>query len=129
VHNIIRAYEARGQAALTPQSKARHDQQALFDPPELEALRALLHRSPRDFDQPTSLWSLALVARGAYEQGLTPYVVSIETIRNALKQLTVSEKRAKHWITSPGPDYEAKKTVAAAEGPGGTTQLGAWLSR
>lgn len=113
VRNIIHDYEARGQAALTPQSKARKDQQAILDPPKLEALRALLHRSPRDFDKPTSLWSLALVATVAYEQGLTPYVVSIETIRNALKRLKVGWKRAKHWITSPDPDYEAKKNACS----------------
>jgi transposase len=114
VRNIIRDFEARGPAALTPQSKARKDQQAILDLPKLEALRALLHRSPRDFDKPTSLWSLALVATVAFEQGLTPYVVSIETIRNALKRLNVGWKRAKHWITSPDPAYEAKKNGCSA---------------
>ena len=111
VRNIIRAYAARGVAALQPQSTARKAPQALLDPPKLAALRALLHRSPRDFDKPTSLWSLALVAEVAYEQRLTPYVVSIQTIANALKRLKVSWKRAKHWITSPDPAYEAKKNV------------------
>jgi transposase len=109
VRNIIRAYAARGPAVLQPQSKARKDQQPLFDAVKLDALRTLLHRSPRDFDQPTSLWSLALVATVCYEQHLTPYVVSIETIRQALKRLKVSWQRAKHWITSPDPDYESKK--------------------
>jgi|SRR5215213_10150854 len=129
VRNIIRAYEARGQAALTPLSKARKDQQPLFDQANLEALRALLHRSPRDFDKPTSLWTLELVATVAYEQKLTPYQVSIETIRNALKRLKISWQRAKHWITSPDPDYEHKKTLAPAVGAGRRAALGGGLPR
>lgn len=109
VRNIIRDYEARAQEALKPLSKARKDQQPIFDQSKLEALQALLHRSPRDFNKERSLWSLQLAATVAHEQHLTPYVVSIETIRNALKRLNVGWKRAKHWITSPDPDYEHKK--------------------
>ena len=37
-----------------------------------EQLRALLHRSPRDFGQPTSLWTLDLAAEVSFAQGLTP---------------------------------------------------------
>jgi transposase len=113
VRNIIRDFEAHGLAVLKPRSRARKDQQPIFDAPKLEALRALLHRSPRDFDKPTSLWSLELAAIVAYEQGLTPHQVSVETIRTALKRLRISWKRAKHWITSPDPQYEAKKNVCA----------------
>lgn len=113
VRNIIRDFEANGLAALTPRSKARRDQPPIFAGPTLEALRALLQRSPRDFDQPTSLWSLQLVATVAYEQGLTPHQVSVETIRKALKRLQIGWKRAKHWISSPDPQYEAKKNDCA----------------
>ena len=35
-----------------------------------------------------------------------------ETIRNALAQLNVRWKRAKHWITSPDPAYARKKSHA-----------------
>lgn len=35
--------------------------------------------------------------------------VSIETIRLALKRLGVGWQRAKHWITSPDPDYRRRK--------------------
>ena len=31
----------------------------------------VVFRSPRDFDKPTSLWTLDLAAAVAYEQGLT----------------------------------------------------------
>ena len=54
-----------------------------------EALRALLHQSPRTFGKPSSVWSLALAAQVCQEVGLTVNQVSIETIRQALKRLGV----------------------------------------
>ncbi len=39
--------------------------------PDAERLRALLHRSPRDFGHKTSLWTLALAAEEVHKQGLT----------------------------------------------------------
>ncbi len=83
--------------------------QAQFDQAKCEALRALLHQSPRIFDKETSCWTLALAAEVCFEQGLTTGQVSIETIRLALKRLGVGWQRAKHWITSPDPEYLRKK--------------------
>ena len=80
--------------------------------PACERLRALLHRSPRDFGKPTSLWTLALAAEVAFAEGLTARPVSGETIRQALKRLGVGWKRAKPWITSPDPAYLRKKRRA-----------------
>jgi DDE superfamily endonuclease len=40
---------------------------------------------------------------------LTIHQVSIETIRLALGRLGVGWQRAKHWITSPDPNYARKK--------------------
>lgn len=129
VRNVIREFQARGLQVLKQGSTARTDQLPLLDGPKLEVLRELLHRSPRDFDKQSSLWSLALAATVAYEQGLTPYVVSIETIRNALKRLQVSWQRAKHWIISPDPRYETKKTIALADRISAKAGLGSWLPR
>ena len=72
----------------------------------------LLHRSPRDFGRPTSLWTLALAAEVAFAEGLTARPVSDETIRQALKRMGVGWKRAKTWITSPDPAYARKKEHA-----------------
>src|SRR5918912_1598283 len=83
-----------------------------FDADHAEQLRALLHRSPRTFDKPTSLWTLELAAQVSFEQGLTPERVSGETIRATLKRLGVGWKRAKRWLTSPDPAYARKKAVA-----------------
>ena len=71
----------------------------------------MLHQSPRTYGKDTSVWTLALAAQVAQQLGLTSRQVSIETIRLALKRLGVGWQRAKHWITSPDPDYARKKNV------------------
>ena len=112
VRNVLHAFNARGLAALHRESSRPKTVQPLFDEARTRALRDLLHRSPRDFNLPTSLWTLDLAAQVAYTEGLTPYQVSHETIRQALLRLGVRWRRAKHWITSPDPEY-AKKNGAA----------------
>src|SRR5215212_4625884 len=109
VRNAIHAFNRDGVAALTRRSSAVHTDQAAFSPATAEQLRALLHRSPRDFGHKTSLWTLDLAAEEAYRQGLTPGRVTGETIRATLARLGVRWLRAKKWITSPDPEYERKK--------------------
>ncbi|SRR5712692_1292067 len=109
VRNAIHAYVQRGLESLKPESSRPKTVQAEFDRAKCEALRALLHQSPRAFGKTTSLWTLALAAEVSFEQGLSRKQVSIETIRTALKQLGVGWQRAKHWITSPDPNYVRKK--------------------
>jgi hypothetical protein len=50
-----------------------------------------------------------MVAEVAKERGLTKRLVSDETMRNALRRMHVSWKRARDWITSPDPYYVRKK--------------------
>ena len=69
----------------------------------------MLHRSPRDFGRPISLWTLDLAAEVAHAEGITARLVSDETIRQALLRSGVGWKRAKTWITSPDPAYLRKK--------------------
>jgi len=115
VRTAIHIFNAHGLAALTPGSSApHHTPHAVFTPQRREQLRALLHRSPRTFGKPTGVWTLALAAEVAYVEGIIPRRVSDETIRNALAQLGVRWKRAKHWITSPDPAYTRKKRHATA---------------
>ena len=103
VRNAIHDFHERGFQALQPRSSRPHTTHALFDARSLERLRALLHQSPRSFGKDTSVWTLDLAAEVSFAQGLTPRLVSDETIRTALKPLGVRWKRAKHWITSPDP--------------------------
>jgi transposase len=112
VRNTIHAFHQRGLAVLQPRSSRPHTPAAIFTPGVCEALRALLHQSPRTFGKPTSRWTLALAAEVSFAEGLTPRLVSDEAIRVALRRLRVSWKRAKHWITSPDPAYARKKNGA-----------------
>src|SRR5207244_3151301 len=74
-----------------------------------ERLKDLLHRSPRDFGKERGVWTLQLAAQVSFEQGLIVTKVSSESVRRALKRLKTNWKRAKHWITSPDPQYLLKK--------------------
>jgi transposase len=114
VRNAIHAFNAVGVAALTPGSSRPHTVHAAFDAAGAERLRDLLHRSPRDFGHPTSLWTLDLAAQTAFAAGLTATRVSGETVRATLARLAVHWKRAKRWITSPDPAYHRKKGRATA---------------
>jgi transposase len=110
VRNAICDFHERGLAALQPKSSRPHTTHEVFDEEGRERLRALLHQSPRNFGKDTSIWTLELAAEVSFTRGLARRPISGETIRNALKLLGVRWKRAKHWITSPDPDYVRKKT-------------------
>lgn len=112
VRNAIHALNTHGLAALHAQSRRPKRTRLVLDAAKREQLRAVLHQSPRTFGKPRSTWTLALAAEVCWEQGLTPYQVSIENIRQALKRLGVRWQRAKSWITSPDPQYARKKSVA-----------------
>jgi transposase len=114
VRDAIRAFEARGVAALTPGSRRPRTVRPAFDAAAADRLRDLLHRSPRDFGHPTSLWTLGLAAETAHAGGLTATRVTGETVRATLARLGIGWKRAKRWITSPDPAYQRKKGCATA---------------
>lgn len=109
VRNAIRAFEAGGLGCLAAKSHARKDPGRVWDRGRDDDLKALLHQGPRTVGKATGLWTLALVAEVCHAKGWTPRVLSAEAIRQALKRLGVGWKRAKHWITSPDPEYAKKK--------------------
>jgi transposase len=109
VRNAIWAFNRIGLACLNQGSSRPHTTRAAFPGEKAEALRTLLHQSPRSFNQPTSLWTLELAAQVSFQQGLTPERVSGETIRATLTRMGVRWRRAKEWITSPDPAYARKK--------------------
>jgi transposase len=111
VRDAIHDFDRRGVDALVAKSSRPRRTRDTFDKESAEALRALLHRSPRDFGRDSSLWTLSMAAEVAFEEGLTQRRVSGETIRATLSRLLgVRWQRAKRWITSPDPLYERKKT-------------------
>lgn len=111
VRNAIVAFNERGVSSLKMGSRRPKTAQAIFDADRIEQLRALLHRSPREFGKDTSIWTLELAAEVSFAEGLTPRLMSGDSVRLALKRLKVSWKRAKHWITSPDPEYTRKKSL------------------
>jgi transposase len=110
VRNVIRTFNADGMACLAKRSNRPKRAWPTLDATRCERLRHLLHQSPRRFGKPTGLWTLALAAQVCYEQGLTGRPLSDETIRRAIKRLGANWTRAKHWITSPDPQYARKKS-------------------
>src|SRR5262249_11544638 len=65
VRNAIRGFAAEGLECLREKSHRPRSVRPEIAAAGCERLRALLHRSPRDFGRPTSLWTLALAAEVA----------------------------------------------------------------
>jgi transposase len=114
VRNAIRAFNTQGVACLHEQSRRPKTVEPLLTGAKREQLRAILHQSPRQFGKPRSTWTLQLAAEVCVAEGVTPRLVSDETLRVALTRLGTSWRRAKHWITSPDPAYARKKSNGTA---------------
>ena len=112
VRNAVRAFNTTGVASLTAASSRPRSAAPVPGGAEREGLRAILHQSPRAFGRARSTWTLDRLARVAHRQGLSPAVLSGETIRQALLRLGVGWRRAKRWLTSPDPAYAQKNAAA-----------------
>jgi transposase len=110
VRNVIHGFNTQGLAVLHEGSSRPHRLRTAFSEEGAQQLKELLHRSPRDFGKNRSTWTLELAAQASFEQGIISCEVSDECVRRALKRLKTNWKRAKHWITSPDPQYLQKKT-------------------
>jgi transposase len=109
VRLVIHGFDRDGLAVLQQRSRRNHTIYYSFDDAAAQRLRDMLHQSPRVFGKDTSVWTLELAADEAHRQGLTAWRVSGETIRATLARMGMSWRRAKHWITSPDPEYARKK--------------------
>jgi transposase len=114
VRDAIHAFAQQGLACLRPKSSRPHSARPLLDAVYEEPLRHLLHQSPRTFGKHRSTWTLALLAEVCFAKAWTPHRLSIEALRQAVRRLGVSWRRAKHWITSPDPAYARKKKRGTA---------------
>ena len=110
VRNCLRDFHRRCIDSLTAGSRRPKTVRPVLDESKGEALRTLLHTSPRTYGKATSLWTLELAAEVICEQGLTKERLSREAIRRAILSLGVKWKRAKDWISSPDPQYVLKKS-------------------
>src|SRR3954466_14395882 len=130
VRNVLRAFESRGLAVVTMQSRRPHTAAKVFDAERSRQLKALLHQSPRQFGKARSTWTLALAAEVCAEHGITAERVSYETIRDALKRLGVGWRRAETWVTSPDPPDAPKRMPRPPDCSGGPPpRLGGGLCR
>ena len=114
VRNVIHGFNAAGPAVLHEGSSRPHHLRTTFSEEACQRLQDLLHRSPGDFGKDRGVWTLQLAARVSFEQGIIATEVSTESVRRALKRLKTNWKRAKHWITSPDPQYLLQKTLVTA---------------
>lgn len=114
VLDALHAFNEYGLAALARGSSRPHTTHPAFTGDAAQRLRALLHRSLREFGKPTSLWTLDLLAEVSFQEGLTTHQVTGEAIRQTCRRLGIQWKRAKHWITSPDVGYTRKKTSGTA---------------
>ena len=110
VRNAIRAFHADGLGCLARKPPVAKIPAAVWDRTHDDRLKDLLHRRPREFGKPTSLWTLALAAEVCHARGWTARRLSAEGMRGVLARLGIGWKRAKHWITSPDPAYAKKKS-------------------
>ena len=111
VRNAIHDFNERGLGALKAGSSRPKEVHAAFDEGASEALRQILHQSPRNLGKGSTLWTLAMAAEVSFEEGMTERRVTGETIRATLSRLGVRWERAKRWMESPDPEYERKKGI------------------
>jgi len=111
VRNVIKDFNAIGLAVLKAGSSRPHRLRTVFSEEGAKQLKDLLHRSPRDFGFDRGVWTLEMAAKISFELGIIPEPTSDESVRRALKRSGTNWKRAKHWITSPDPQYQLKKTL------------------
>lgn len=109
VRNVIKGFNTAGLLVLREVSSRPHHMHTSFSEEGLERLRDVLHRSPHDFGKQQELWTLGLAAQVSFELGITPTLVSDESVRRAIKRLKINWKLAKHWITSSDPLFLKKQ--------------------
>ncbi len=114
VRNAIHDFNTTGLLALQEGSSRPHQLHTSFSEEGKHQLKDLLHRSPHDFGKDCGVWTLELVAQVCFEIQIVATPISYETVRRVLKSLGTNWKRAKHWITSPDPQYLLKKTLATS---------------
>lgn len=112
VRRVLHTFNQVGLACLGRQKPGRKDDQRAFDDPARERLRTLVHQSPRTFGFENSLWSLPMLAKVSYQEGLTSREVHFDTVSQTLREMGLDWKRVKHWIHSPDEHYVRKKSAA-----------------
>jgi transposase len=76
VLDALHAFNAQGLQSLVKGSSRPKRTRLVFGPEQAQRLRALLHRSPRDFGKPSSVWTLDMAAEVSVAEGIMPRALS-----------------------------------------------------
>lgn len=79
VRNTICAFEQDGMASLPPGSSVPLTVEPVLNAEKRDRLRAILHKTPRNFGKPSSLWTLKRLAQVCHEQRLSETQLSAPT--------------------------------------------------
>jgi transposase len=101
VLNALNAFAADGLGCLIAKSHRPKNTRALIGGFSAEQIRSMLRRCPSEFGQARGRWTLAVLAKVAFEQGLTDREVSEETIRQVVKRLGMDWKEARLGAITP----------------------------
>lgn len=112
VRQVLHAFNEQGLPAIEAHSTARPDNQRAFDDAARQRLCDILEQSPRRYGYANSRWNLQRLAEVSYREGLTDHVVHMDTVSETLRQMNIHWRRARQHITSPDPQYAAKKSDA-----------------
>src|SRR5258708_35709347 len=93
VHEAQHACKAQGLKSLVKGSSRPERTRLVFGPEQAERLRALMHRNPRDFHKPTSVWTLDLGAEASVAEGLVATPVRREPMRHTVVRLGLTRDR------------------------------------
>ena len=111
VRNAIRAFRPTASGAWRRKSQARKDPASVWDRKHDEDLKDLLHRRPREFGKPTSLWTLALVAEVCHPKGWTTRRLSVEAIRRRPQAAGRRVEAGQALDHQPGPRLRQEKKL------------------
>ena len=112
VRKVLHVFNQEGLVCLTRQKPGRKDDQRAFDDQARARLGEIVQHSPRAFGFDSRLWTLRLLAKASYQEGLSSHEVHFDTISQTLAEMGLSWKRVKHWINSPDAHYARKKSAA-----------------
>ncbi len=101
----LRSYEGKGIAGLLDQPRPARARVKSIQIEE--AVEEIIHRPPSDFGFDRSTWSLESITE--YVLASRGVQVGLQTVREVLFEKGYRWRRAKHSVTSPDPDYQAKK--------------------
>jgi hypothetical protein len=116
VRRVIHAFNEFGFDSLNPKVGTGRPQ--TFEPTIRERIVAIALAPPTTFGEPLTRWSLRRL-KGYLERRKIVPGISIETLRNILREKNVTFQRTRTWKRSPDPEFEQKATcIMALSSPG-----------